>query len=60
MRTGNEKVCLGRSSMRTIQRKAERTDPCGQAVEMLIVISEELEVRVAFRFDRKLWMSLTR
>jgi hypothetical protein len=27
---------------------------------MLIVISEELEVRVAFRFDRKLWMSLTR
>jgi hypothetical protein len=31
-----------------------------QPVEMLIVISEELEVRVAFRFDRKLGMSFTR
>jgi hypothetical protein len=60
MRTRNGKVCLRRSSMRTIQRKAERTDPCGQPVEMMIVNSEDMEVRVAFRFDRKLWMSLTR
>lgn len=53
-------VSLRRLSMRTIQRKAERTDPCGQPVEMFTVISDELEVRVAFRFDRKLGMSFTR
>lgn len=31
-------VSLRRSSMRMIHRKAERTDPCGQQVEMLIEI----------------------
>jgi hypothetical protein len=60
MRTGKGKISRRRSSMRVIHKKAERTDPCGQPVEMLIVISEELEVRVAFRFDRKLGMSFTR
>jgi hypothetical protein len=54
MRTGKGKISRRRSSMRVIHKKAERTDPCGQPVEMLIEISEELEVRVAFRFDRKL------
>lgn len=48
IRAEKGKVSLRRSSMRMIQRKAERTDRCGHPVEMLTMISDELQVNVSF------------